>query len=49
MSAPLQPLGDYIVAVGEEAEAKVTSAASGPADDAMRQTLTAGAGNANPH
>lgn len=25
MSAPLQPLGDYIVAVGEEAESKTAS------------------------
>ncbi len=25
MSAPLQPLGDYVVAVGEEAEAKTAS------------------------
>ena len=25
MSAPLQPLGDYIVAVGEQAESKTAS------------------------
>jgi outer membrane protein assembly factor BamD (BamD/ComL family) len=35
-------------AVGPE-DKTASSAASGPADDAMRQTLTAGAGNANPH
>ena len=35
-------------AVGPE-DKTASPAASGPADDAMRQTLTAGAGNANPH
>jgi outer membrane protein assembly factor BamD (BamD/ComL family) len=35
-------------AIGPEGKT-ASPAASGPADDAMRQTLTAGAGNANPH
>ena len=40
MSAPLQPLGDYIVAVGEEAEAKTASGLYLP-DNAKEKPKTA--------
>lgn len=40
MSAPLQPLGDYIVAVGEEAEAKTKSGLYLP-DNAQEKPKTA--------
>jgi chaperonin GroES len=40
MSAPLQPLGDYVVAVGEEAEAKTASGLYLP-DNAQEKPKTA--------
>jgi len=40
MSSPLQPLGDYIVAVGEEAEAKTASGLYLP-DNAKEKPKTA--------
>jgi chaperonin GroES len=40
MSAPLQPLGDYVVAVGEEAESKTASGLYLP-DKAQEKPKTA--------
>jgi chaperonin GroES len=40
MSAPLQPLGDYVVAVGEEAETKTASGLYLP-DQAQEKPKTA--------
>jgi len=40
MSAPLQPLGDYVVAVGEEAETKTASGLYLP-DNAQEKPKTA--------
>ncbi len=40
MSAPLQPLGDYVVAVGEEAETKTASGLYLP-DNAKEKPKTA--------
>jgi chaperonin GroES len=40
MSAPLSPLGDYVVAVGEEAEAKTASGLYLP-DNAQEKPKTA--------
>ena len=48
MSTPLQPLGDYVVAVGEEAESKTASGIYLP-DKAQEKPKTAKVVAAGPH